>query len=247
MEYYIYVWYIKDTKEVFYVGRGHGDRFKTLKKRSKYFYKYYDNYECESAIIMGNLTYDESIEAEIEIIEYFKVIGMAKANIHNGGKFGGDVVSNMPKKDKEAFIEKMTEINRNRCGTEEFRSHISECTRKRYEDPNERIKHSAIIRKTWSNEKLRAEQAERTRKYASEHPEMVKARSEKMQKPCVLEFNGEMKKFDSYKELKNYLKERYDFQITRRKEQEMLHHKIPYETTWAKYKMFEGLKMYYVS
>lgn len=42
--YYVYIWFVKETGEVFYVGKGHGDRYKTMKKRSSELMFYKNNY-----------------------------------------------------------------------------------------------------------------------------------------------------------------------------------------------------------
>lgn len=244
--YYIYIWYIKSSGEVFYVGRGHGNRYRTLKKRTKYFHEYYDKYECESRIILDNLSEEEAISEEQRFIFYNRSLGDAKANIHNGGRFGGDVVSHMSEKNRELFVKKMTKINKERCGSEDFRRRISDSTRKRYENPEERRKQSECMSRVWTKEK-RAEQGEILRQYAKEHPELVQRRSEKHYKPCVLEFKGERMYFPSLKALKAYLLETYVFRVgSREKEQDMLKNHTPFTTTWKRRKTFEGLKMYYI-
>ena len=243
--YYIYIWYIKDTGEVFYVGRGHGNRYKTLKKRTKFFHNYFDNYDCESRIVKDGLTEEESIQEESEMISYYRSLGMAKANIHNGGRIGGDMISSMPEADRNKFIEKMTKINRERCGTDEFRSHISLCTSQRYANPEERRRQAERQKAVWTEEK-RAEQRTKSKAYAAEHPDMVQRRAANQWKPCVLEFHGETFEFPSLKALKEYLWETYQFRIgERRKEQDMLINKAPFTTNRKDRKRFEGMKIYY--
>ena len=245
--YYIYVWYVVASGDVFYVGRGHGDRYKTLKKRTEYFHEFYDNYHCESKIIEDNLTEDESYIKEKAWIAYYKSKGYAKANIHEGGKFGGDIISNLPQEKKEAFIKKMTHINKARCNTDDFRNKISKATKQRYaEHPEIKQKQSAQMKLVWTEDK-RKQQSEIIKNNYKKYPDMIQKRSEKFFKPYVLEIDGNTINFNSLKALKKYLKENYGIKsLNRVKEQDMLHNKIPYTTTHKKFKKYEGFKMYYV-
>ena len=40
--YYVYKWFLKDTGEVFYIGKGCGDRYKNTSKRNKKFKEIYN-------------------------------------------------------------------------------------------------------------------------------------------------------------------------------------------------------------
>ena len=53
--YYVYAWYIKDTNEVFYIGKGTGNRYKVRKRENEYFMKMLNSHECDSKIIIDNL------------------------------------------------------------------------------------------------------------------------------------------------------------------------------------------------
>lgn len=81
----MYVWYKKETKEVFYVGKGTKKRKDELHNRSKYFMNIYNKYECKNKILEGNLTNEESLEKEKEYIAYYWGIGQAQCNFTNGG------------------------------------------------------------------------------------------------------------------------------------------------------------------
>lgn len=86
--YYVYEWFIIDTLEVFYVGKGKNMR-RFLTKRNDYFNKIYNKYKCAVRIVECNLTEQEAYELEKERIAELKIIGQAKANFHSGG-LGGD-------------------------------------------------------------------------------------------------------------------------------------------------------------
>ena len=243
--YYIYAWVIKDTQEVFYIGRGHGDRYRTLKNRSKYFHEFYDNYECEPIILLSGLTEKESIEEERLEIAYYRSLGMAKANIHNGGEFGGDVVSNMPEIERQGFIDKITKINRERCRSDEFRRKTGERMKRRYSDPNERIIQSEKVKAFWT-EGERLKQSERIKQSYRDNPEFRERRARSHYKKCILEIDGKVIEFESLKSLEQFLKDEYHLTISREKEQDMLYHRTPYKTSRSRLKHLNGFKMYYV-
>lgn len=244
--YYIYAWVILPTYEVFYIGRGHGNRYKVLKDRSEYFHKFYDNYPCTVIILEKDLTEEQAIIKEQEYIAYYRSINMAQANIHNGGQFGGDVVTHMPKENRQRFIDKMTEINRERCNSDDFKEKARLRMVQRYSYPKERELQSIKITKAWSNPELREQQSEKRKQYALDHPEIIQAIARSHYKKCVFELNGEIIEFESLKDLKAYLKNTYGLVLARAKEQDMLYNKTPYTTDRSKYSHLIGFKMYYV-
>ena len=244
-QYYIYIWFIKDTFKVFYVGRGHGNRYKILKKRTKYFKDFYEKYDCDSMILINGLSEEQSIALEPLFISFYRDLEMAKANIHNGGNIGGDVFSNMPIEDKIVFVEKMKVINKERCSTTDFKEAARIRMKKRYEDTNERLKQSEKQKGIWTEEK-RKKQSELIKKTYQENEELIERRKLKFQKKCVFVFKDDEKVFNSYKELREYAKEKYGFSCSRKIEQDMLKNRKCYKSQKAKYKKFNGLLMYYV-
>lgn len=80
MKFYIYEWFRKDNKEVIYVGKGCGSRYKA-KKKNKMFLWYIDNFECDNRIIEYFDDEAEAFEAESERIQYLKSINQACCNI----------------------------------------------------------------------------------------------------------------------------------------------------------------------
>ena len=49
--FYVYEWYNVNTEEIFYVGKGCGNRYKQVSKRNQLFKTYYENNECAVRII----------------------------------------------------------------------------------------------------------------------------------------------------------------------------------------------------
>ncbi|NBI31002.1 NUMOD3 domain-containing DNA-binding protein [Chengkuizengella marina] len=83
--FYVYEWFIVDTFEVFYVGKGNGIRRFELHNRSKYFNNVYNKYNCAVRLVHQHLTNEEACKLEIERIAELKCIGQARCNFTSGG------------------------------------------------------------------------------------------------------------------------------------------------------------------
>lgn len=86
--YYIYAWYFTNTNEIFYIGKGKGDRYKYVgTRRNEYFLniikKYKDNVNVKK--LYENLTETEAWALEKKLINEYWTIGECKANFHVGG------------------------------------------------------------------------------------------------------------------------------------------------------------------
>lgn len=90
-DYYVYEWYNADTKEVFYVGKGKGYRYKNVKSRNKYFDNYYNKHNCNVRKVFENMTEQEAYNKEIELISEYRAIDMCKCNLDSGGLGGNDI------------------------------------------------------------------------------------------------------------------------------------------------------------
>lgn len=86
--FYVYEWYVLETNEVFYVGKGSKNRYKQTRKRNKIFQKYYNNFNCDSRIIKTFINEQDAFNFEHEYIIELKSKGFAKANLDYGGKGG---------------------------------------------------------------------------------------------------------------------------------------------------------------
>lgn len=83
--FYVYEWYIKETGEIFYVGKGTGNRRNETHNRNKYFNNVYNKYECRNRIVKDNITNEQACELEKKTIEYYWSIEEAKCNLTPGG------------------------------------------------------------------------------------------------------------------------------------------------------------------
>lgn len=86
--FYVYKWYNVETEEVFYIGKGCGNRYHDTNKRNKVFTEYYNNHPCQSSIIDFFENEEEAFEYEAKMIKEYKAKGQAIANLDAGGKGG---------------------------------------------------------------------------------------------------------------------------------------------------------------
>lgn len=70
--FYVYEWYVVTTGEVFYVGKGTKNRYKTLMGRNKFFLDVYKSHECNVRIVCDNLTEHQAFQKEIALIKHYR-------------------------------------------------------------------------------------------------------------------------------------------------------------------------------
>lgn len=87
--YYVYEWFIVETGEVIYVGKGTGRRYK-VRKHNRLFNEMIRRFECDSRIVKEFGTEREAFEFEFVRINEMHECGQCVCNIHNGG-YGGTV------------------------------------------------------------------------------------------------------------------------------------------------------------
>lgn len=90
--FYVYKWFNKNTKEIFYIGKGSKNRYKTIRKRNKLFLEYIKNNECDVEIVQYFENEEEAFKKEYELICHYKKIGQCKCNLDNGGKGGCEFI-----------------------------------------------------------------------------------------------------------------------------------------------------------
>lgn len=189
-------------------------------------------YECSSK--------EELDKKEMETIkEYKNKFGRDCYNIAKGGN-GGDVFYYLSDNDKLDFVNKMTQINKERCSQESFKKKISEATRNRYSDMSERLKHQAKLKDVWKDKKLRTKQSEILKNYYSTHKHDCSFNFQK----CRLEFNGEKIEFESIKELRNYLKHTLNYTPDNRKFKQLLDSGDEFKAFHKKFNHLNGLRIY---
>lgn len=86
--YYVYEFYIIDTNEIIYVGKGKGRRYKVKSQRNQLLTEMLKRFKCDSRIVK---TFDNEKEAynfEYDYIKIMKSKGKCVCNIYNGGAGG---------------------------------------------------------------------------------------------------------------------------------------------------------------
>lgn len=85
--YYVYEWYVIETNEIFYVGKGTRNRYK-VKKHNKFFNDFISRYDCDSRIVKTFESEEDAFSYEYERIKQLKALGQCVCNIYEGGKGG---------------------------------------------------------------------------------------------------------------------------------------------------------------
>lgn len=85
--FYVYLHKRKDTDEVFYVGKGSGNRAKNT-KRNRYWKRIAKKAGYTVEIVSKNLSEELAYQIEETLITLYKVNNLAKANISLGGAGG---------------------------------------------------------------------------------------------------------------------------------------------------------------
>lgn len=90
--FYVYEWFNVKTKEIFYVGKGVGNRYKQIRKRNKLFLDYIQNNDCDVRIIKYFDSEEEAFSYEYDRIVKLKSKKQCMCNLDNGGKGGVNFV-----------------------------------------------------------------------------------------------------------------------------------------------------------
>ena len=85
--FYVYEWFIKQTNEVFYVGKGCNKRYK-VRKHNKFFNEFIKRYDCDSRIVREFDVEQDAFAYEHERICELKKLGQCVCNIYDGGAGG---------------------------------------------------------------------------------------------------------------------------------------------------------------
>jgi len=86
--FYIYEWYIEETNEIIYVGKGNKKRYLS-KQHNSMFKEFIKRYNCKSRIIEYFDNEQTAYEKEFERINELKLKDQCVCNIRNGGAGGG--------------------------------------------------------------------------------------------------------------------------------------------------------------
>lgn len=87
-KFYVYEWYNIDTNEVFYVGKGCGNRYKITSRRNQFFLEYIKNHNTASRIVRDKLTEEEAFKYEKELTDLYRTQNQCQCCLLDGG-YGG--------------------------------------------------------------------------------------------------------------------------------------------------------------
>lgn len=177
-KYYVYAWFIKNTNDIFYVGKGNGKRCKARKRKDNpKFTEIVCNNDCDYKIIKDGLTESEAFSLEIETIAYYRSIGAPLINILDGGK-NPPLLKGIPKSEKwkekvrksnREFVEKHPETRRER--SERLKNFLQTEKGKEFQKKSIEARRTEEFRKRQS-EKCRI--ANNTPEYLARQSEIVK-------------------------------------------------------------------------
>ena len=86
--YYVYEFFIVETGEILYVGKGKGDRYKRRGCRNKSLKEMFKLYECDSRIVKYFENEKDAFQYEAEYMKQLKEQGQCICNLHPGGAGG---------------------------------------------------------------------------------------------------------------------------------------------------------------
>ncbi|MCM0217468.1 NUMOD3 domain-containing DNA-binding protein [Bacteroides fragilis] len=76
-KYYVYIWFLVDTNEVFYVGKGSGNRVTSMKDRNRHFRNIRRKCKCDYKIVEYFDNEDEAYDFELKLGMEYKSKGQA--------------------------------------------------------------------------------------------------------------------------------------------------------------------------
>lgn len=88
-KYYVYIWYIEDSNDVFYVGKGSGNRVTSMKDRNPHFRHIRKKFKCNYKIVKYFDNEDDAYDYELKLGLEYKAKGQAWCCyvLGNAGKF----------------------------------------------------------------------------------------------------------------------------------------------------------------
>jgi hypothetical protein len=86
--YYVYIHRRGDNNEVFYVGKGKGNRIKQRDGRNIYWKNIVNKHGYTYEIVEKELSEDSAFDLEIELIKFYRESGHKLVNLRNGGEGG---------------------------------------------------------------------------------------------------------------------------------------------------------------
>lgn len=241
--YYVYIWIRKDKgfDQVFYVGKGHNNRYKDMSERNKWFLNVVHKVgkeNIEIKIIEKDLFEDEALEREKYWIAYYREQGEPLTNLTDGGEGSSNWYEFLTDEEKE----KHKEISKSFLGkhhTEETKKKMSEAakgkkktkeaTQKMSQTRKEKFKNGELVA-PWKDKHL-SEETKRKISEARKQKQYVPLHSKSV---IVIQNNEIILEFKSLTTCGNF------FKIDRHKIDKMINNNVSFQNT----KNIEELNQY---
>lgn len=175
-KYYVYAWYIKDTKDIFYIGKGCNKRYKIKKRENKAFMNILENNECDSEILVNNLTEEEAFQLEKIFIAYFKGIFPNLTNVGKGGENPPRIKGKRPEEWTSNIRDAQIEFYKNHpeykeIASKRLKEFLKTDAGKAFSEKSLKTRRTQEFRKAQSE---RSRQANRTEEYRNRQSKLMK-------------------------------------------------------------------------
>jgi hypothetical protein len=197
---YVYGHYKADTDELFYVGKGTGNRAWVKKGRNTHWQRIVAKHGYTVRILEDNLTDEQAYSRETELIEEVGLGTLAnisagggiptgpewlakvtESNRNRGDEFRKNMSASIQKKFDEdpEYKQRVTEINRKQAQTPEWRKKNLEVAEMNRNNPEFKRKTSEASKRRWADPEYRQKmlQIRRTPEYRNRVSEMHKGRT----------------------------------------------------------------------
>lgn len=162
-KFYVYAHYRADTDEIFYIGKGSGNRAYEKKKsdgRSEWWHRIVNKYGYTVKLLHENLSEVEALKKERELIQQYgrKDISTGPLiNLTDGGE-GGLNIGEDTRKKRSISVKKITDdVN--------YRKELSQRVKLQWDtNPERKKKTSELVKARLSSEEVRKELSERVKK-----------------------------------------------------------------------------------
>lgn len=137
--YYVYLHIRNDNNEVFYVGKGKNHRAKSRVGRSEWWKRIVDKYGYTIEYIEKDLSEDDALDLEVELIKFYRECGYSLCNLTDGG----DGTSGL--RHTDATKEKIRQAATGRKQSEETRRKVN-AAQKGLKRSEEFCKHLSLVK-----------------------------------------------------------------------------------------------------
>lgn len=246
---YIYESFNTFTNE-FYIGQKKSDIFiesylGSGKKQKESISKYGKDMFAVSLLQSANSQSELDLMEQYYIAKYKDEFGTLCINQAQGGRNCGNIYQYADDKTKSEFIQKMTNINRERCSSATFKEKCRENMHNRYADQLEREKQSTRLKETYElHPEFKEKRSNALKEYYSNNQiseNIIFAN----QKKCYLDLNNNRLNFDSIHDMKKYLKEEYDFVLNDKTLYKLMNTDVEYKSfkKAEKFQKLNGMKI----